>query len=227
MDTCDAILAGVVEYEEAWNFQKELFQKRVCKEVNDTIILLEHPHVITIGKNGNMDNLLTDDETLRRKGIKTYKIERGGDITYHGYGQIVGYIIMSLDKFGRDIHTFVSKIEELFITLLKNEYNINAEVDKQYPGVWVNNRKIVAVGFSVKKWTTYHGFAFNVNTDLTYFNLINPCGIKDRGVTSLEEILGEKVEISLVQQKIMEYFQKVYDYKIIVYKDYNNEKKYT
>ncbi len=219
MNECNAILAGVMEYEEAWQLQKDILRLRTDKLVNDTLILLEHPHVITIGRNGNMNNILANKDVLENKGIKTYTIERGGDVTYHGYGQIVGYTILSLDKFSRDIHTFVAKIEELFITLLKNEYNINSTVDKKYPGIWVNNKKITAIGFSVKKWITYHGFAFNVNTDMEYFKLINPCGIMDRGVTSLQEILGEKVEIPMLQTKIIEYFKNVFEYENIVYKD--------
>jgi lipoyl(octanoyl) transferase len=212
MAICNYILPGIMEYSEALVLQEELLKMRYQKSINDTLILLEHSHVYTIGRNGNIENLLISESLLNEKGIKVFKTTRGGDITYHGPGQIIGYPIFDLNLHGRDIHCFMSLIQNLFLKLLKYEFGIRARIDIKYPGIWIENNKIIAFGFGIKKWITYHGFAFNVNTDLNYFSNIFPCGIRDKGVTSLQNVLGVKLEINKIIDIILRYFKEQFDY---------------
>lgn len=201
----------MVEYEDALHLQERLHKLRVANELEDTLLLLQHPPVITIGRRGKWENILISKEKLLQMGVKVFEVTRGGDVTYHGPGQIVGYPIFDLGTVGKDIKRFVWLLEEVFINLLKDEYGIEAYRDeKQYTGVWVGGEKIVAIGIAVKKWITMHGFAFNVNTNLEHFSWIIPCGLKDRGVTSLEKLLGHKVEFDDVVYKVAKYFGKVF-----------------
>jgi lipoate-protein ligase B len=213
MDECSIILPGILDYTDALNLQEEILKERINDVVKDTIILLEHPHVFTIGRRGKIENLLIPEEILNKNSICLYRVERGGDITYHGYGQLVGYPIIKLDRFQKNISNYVEKLQEVFIQLLKNEYNIDAKPNPNYPGVWVGQKKITSIGISAKKWVTYHGFAFNVNTDLNYFNMINPCGIKHLEVTSLKALLGRSVNMDEVRGKVIQYFKEVFGYK--------------
>ncbi|GAE88214.1 lipoyl(octanoyl) transferase LipB [Acetivibrio straminisolvens] len=213
MSTCNLILPGCMEYSRALELQKKLLNMRYENAINDTLILLEHSHVYTVGRNGNIKNLLVDESFLDQRSIKLFKITRGGDITYHGPGQLVGYPIVDLNGYGRSVHRFMSMMENLFIRLLKEEFGILAETDEKYPGIWVNNSKLTAFGFGVKKWITYHGFAFNVNTDMSYFSNIIPCGIKDKGVTSLENILNRRVNFEDIMMMVSDYFKKIFGYK--------------
>lgn len=200
-----------VEYEDALHLQERLHKLRVENRLDDTLLLLQHPPVITIGRRGKWENILVSKEKLLQMGVKVFEVTRGGDVTYHGPGQIVGYPIFDLGAIGKDIKRFVWLLEEVFINLLKDEYGIEAYRDeKQYTGVWVGEEKIVAIGIAVRKWITMHGFAFNVNTNLEHFSWIIPCGLKDRGVTSLERLLGHKVEFDDVVYKVAKYFGKVF-----------------
>jgi lipoyl(octanoyl) transferase len=208
---------GLLDYQEAWDKQEEIFAKtlaikhdnRVNNEQNPTpnyLIFTEHPHVYTLGKSGHLEYLLLDEEGLKEKEATFYKINRGGDITYHGPGQIVGYPILDLDNFFTDIHLYLRTLEEAIILTLA-EYGIEAGRYSGYTGVWLDPdndkaRKICAMGVRASRWVTTHGFAFNVNADLNYFGNIVPCGIDDKDVTSIERELGYKVDIEEVKQKL-------------------------
>ncbi len=202
---------GRVDYGEALGLQERLFLLRQQGKTSDTLILLEHPPVITLGRRGNRENILVPEESLNARGVKVYEVSRGGDVTYHGPGQLVGYPIMDLTGYGRDIKQFIWNIEEVFIRLLAECYGIEARREEgRYAGVWVGDEKITAIGVAVKKWVTMHGFAFNVNTSLEHFNWINPCGLTDRGVTSLEKILGQKLDMESIKDQLVEYFCMVF-----------------
>lgn len=202
---------GLSDYQEAWARQEELFLETVRVKTNNRIaglanptpnylIFVEHPHVYTAGKSGKPENLLLDEEELHSKAATFHQINRGGDITYHGPGQIVGYPILDLDNFFTDIHLYLRTLEEAVILTLK-EYDISAGRYPGLTGVWLDAdsiyaRKICALGVRCSRWVTMHGFALNVNTDLGYFNNIVPCGIQDKGVTSVAKELGHAVDIN-------------------------------
>lgn len=224
---------GLMDYKEAWDYQTVYFEKTVNakiknrkieddneKEVTKNYLLFcEHPHVYTLGKSGSEANLLIGEAILKQKGATYYKINRGGDITYHGPGQLVGYPIFDLDHFFSDIHKYLRFLEEAVILTLK-EYGINSERSKGETGVWLdvgkpNARKICALGVKSSRWVTMHGFAFNVNTDLSYFNNIIPCGIKDKAVTSLEQELGKTVDLNEVKDKMKKNLATVFDFKYL------------
>lgn len=203
---------GRIDYREALTYQEKLMSLRQAEVTGDILLLLEHPPVLTIGRRGTADNILVPGEVLQKNGAEVYEVSRGGDVTYHGPGQIVGYPIMNLANYGKDIKNYVWKIEEVFIRLLKNEYGIDASRDeKKYTGVWVGNEKVTAIGIAVKHWITMHGFAFNVNTDLEHFKWINPCGITDRGVTSLQKLLGHPLDFGRVNELVIRYFCEVFE----------------
>ncbi|WPX09476.1 lipoyl(octanoyl) transferase LipB [Anaerocellum danielii] len=202
---------GKVEYQEALSIQENIWSLRVEKKIDDTLLLLEHPPVITMGRRGSKKNILVSEEFLEKIGVKVFEVSRGGDVTYHGPGQLVGYPIFDLALTDRDIKKFVYLLEEVFIRLLKDQFGIKAHRDEnKYTGVWVENNKIVAIGIAVKKWVTMHGFAFNVNTNLDHFLWIVPCGLRDRGVTSLERLVGSKVLFEDVMNKVQTYFGDVF-----------------
>lgn len=208
---------GSVDYKEAWDRQENIFNKTLAiKQNNRTnnlneptpnyLIFTEHPHVYTLGKSGHQEYLLLDEEGLKEKEAKFYKINRGGDITYHGPGQIVGYPILDLDNFFTDIHLYLRTLEEAIIRTLA-DYGILAGRYEGYTGVWLDAdndkaRKICAMGVRASRWVTMHGFAFNVNSELDYFDNIIPCGIEDKGVTSMEKELGSKLDIEEVKNKL-------------------------
>ena len=208
---------GLVDYQEAWDRQEEIFNKTLAvkheNRVNSTelptenfLIFNEHPHVYTLGKSGKPEHLLLDEKALEEKEATYYKINRGGDITYHGPGQIVGYPILDLDNFFTDIHLYLRKLEEAIILTL-NDYGIQAGRYPSFTGVWIDGdnekaRKICAMGVRASRWVTMHGFAFNVNADLSYFGNIVPCGIDDKDVTSMERELGYKPNINEVKDKL-------------------------
>lgn len=201
-----ALLPGQVEYPAGLRLQKELLHLRQQNKVGDILLLLEHPPVLTLGKNADDSHILYAPAFLEAQGIKVYKADRGGDVTYHGPGQIVGYPIIHLRENGLSVRKYVWLLEQVFIDLLDQEYSLAAYRDPDYPGVWLNKEKITAIGCAVKKWVTLHGFAFNVNTNLEHFKVINPCGIMDRGVTSLQKIFGCPVELEAVKQLIIKHF---------------------
>lgn len=211
---------GLLDYQEAWDKQEDVFASTLAikhdNRVNKTdtitpnyLIFTEHPHVYTLGKSGHPEYLLLDDEGLQAKQATFYKINRGGDITYHGPGQIVGYPIIDLDNFFTDIHLYLRTLEEAVIRTCA-DYGISAGRYDGFTGVWIDAdneraRKICAMGVRASRWVTMHGFAFNINTDLSYFGHIIPCGIDDKDVTSLERELGRKLDIEEVKGKLKQH----------------------
>lgn len=202
---------GIEPYKKIWDFQNLLHRYRISGKIDDILILLEHSHVYTLGKVAKREHLLVSPHKLTEEKIDLFEIDRGGDITYHGPGQIVGYPIIKLDELYQDIHRYLRELEEVIIRTLKF-FGINGERNPQYTGVWVSNEKIAAIGIKVSRWVTMHGFAFNVNTNLDYFNKIIPCGISNKGVTSIEKILNQKQDINQVKQLIIENFIKIFRY---------------
>jgi len=221
---------GTKDYKETWDYQEELFdaiiqiKRKNRKEDSDLerpnhFLFVEHSHVYTLGKSGDLNNLLLNEAQLKEKGIAYYKINRGGDITYHGYGQIVGYPILDLDNFFNDIHKYMRFLEETIICVLA-EYGLKGERSKGETGVWLDvgtpfARKICALGVRSSRWVTMHGFALNVNTNLGYFDHIIPCGIKGKAVTSLEVELGRKLDVEEVKQKILKHFSEIFEAEFI------------
>ncbi|RBQ06998.1 lipoyl(octanoyl) transferase LipB [Pedobacter miscanthi] len=221
---------GLTDYQEAWDKQEDLLNKTVAikteNRVNNThsptpnhLVFCEHPHVYTLGKSGHPENLLLDEQGLKDKKATYYKINRGGDITYHGPGQIVGYPILDLDNFFTDIHLYLRTLEEAVILTLK-DYGIEAGRYPGYTGVWLDAdnekaRKICAMGVRCSRWVTMHGFAFNVNVDLDYFKNIVPCGIDDKAVTSLANELGYQPDIEEVKEKLKNHIAGLFKMKLI------------
>lgn len=203
-------MLGKVNYGEGLLLQERLVASRQRGTVPDTLLLLEHPPVLTIGRHGDRRNVLVPDSLLEEEGIKVYEVNRGGDVTYHGPGQLVGYPIIDLKGYGRDVHAYYANLEQVFIDVL-SEYQLAARRDESYPGVWVGNKKITAIGVAVKKWVTMHGFAFNVRPDLRHFKLINPCGIVDRGVTSLEQCVPAGIDPVQVEEQVIQSFARIFD----------------
>ena len=222
---------GQKDYKETWDYQEVLFQKTLDIKIKNRreeagletpnhFLFVEHPHVFTLGKSGDLSNLLIDENQLAEKGAKFYKINRGGDITYHGPGQIVGYPILDLDNFFTDIHKYLRLLEEMVILTL-SEYGLKAERSDGETGVWLDvgtpfARKICAMGVRASRWVTMHGFALNVNSDLGYFDLMVPCGIRDKAVTSLNVELGiAEVDMDKVKQKLLRHFQNLFEAEIV------------
>ena len=218
---------GYKDYKQTWDYQEELFKGIVdIKSANRNLdnpkptpnyfLFVEHPHVYTLGKSGDMSNLLLNEEQLQAKGATFYKINRGGDITYHGPGQIVGYPILDLDNFFTDIHKYLRLLEETIILTLA-DYGIKSERSPGETGVWLDvgtpfARKICAMGVRASRWVTMHGFALNVNADLGYFDNIIPCGIRGKAVTSLNVELGvERVDEAEVKQRILKHFRTLFE----------------
>lgn len=244
---------GQMNYKAAWDYQESLLQQNVAiksgvrsrellvDEINadnstdellalnsevttqNYLLFVEHPPVFTLGKSGNINNVLLSEERLNEKGIEFFKTNRGGDITFHGPRQIVGYPILDLEKFDTDIGHYLRNLEEVIILTLA-DYGINAGRSKGETGVWIDpevmghERKICAIGVRCSRWITMHGFAFNVNTDLSYFNHIIPCGIQNKQVTSLQKELGGEIDMNEAKEKVKSNFKKVFDVEIV-----NNE----
>jgi lipoyl(octanoyl) transferase len=221
---------GLIDYQQAWDYQTQLFDEIVAQKVanrnlpeseqiptKNYLLFCEHPHVYTLGKSGSQEHLLLDDDGLKTNDASFYKINRGGDITYHGPGQIVGYPIFDLDNFFTDIHKYLRYLEEAIILTLK-EYNIEAGRVDGMTGVWLDwedekkARKICAMGVKCSRWVTMHGFAFNVNAHLNYFNNIVPCGIPDKAVTSLEKELSNPIDLNEVKEKLKTNLSNVFDF---------------
>mgnify|MGYP001616288527 CR=1 FL=1 len=217
-DYCDL---GMIDYKQAWDLQKEVFDLRYRNEINDTLFLLEHPHTYTLGKVADKENLISSEEQLKELGVSVYEIDRGGDITYHGPGQIVGYPIIKLSDWKEDTHQYLRGLEEVIIQSCA-EYGLKTERNPKYTGVWIGERKIAAMGIKVSRWITMHGFAFNVNTDLSFFNGIIPCGIKDKDVTSLQRELEREIKLNEVKGKLIEKFTEVFGYNSHSVKEKNN-----
>lgn len=223
---------GVKDYKETWEYQEQLFKETLDLKIRNRregadiptrnyLLFVEHPHVYTLGKSGDASNLLISEEELQAKNASFYKINRGGDITYHGPGQIVGYPILDLDNFFTDIHKYLRLLEEMVIATLA-EYGLKAERSPGETGVWLDvgtpfARKICAMGVRASRWVTMHGFALNVNANLGYFDNIIPCGIKGKAVTSLNVELGKKeVDMKEVEQKLLKHFAKFFEAEMMI-----------
>ena len=200
---------GRVEYDQAWGIQRELVAARQGGHAPDTLLLLEHPPVITLGRSGETAHLLGSEAELERRGIALVATDRGGDITFHGPGQIVGYAIVDLAARGRDLHRYLRDLEGVLIRALA-EFGIGAGRVDGLTGVWVGDSKVAAIGIRVSRWVTHHGFALNVDTDLSYFDLIVPCGIADKRVTSMEALLGCAVDRAEVEAALARGFEQVF-----------------
>ncbi len=224
---------GKIDYKEAWDYQEKLFQETIAvklenknlsedrqKETSNYLLFCEHPHVYTLGKSGNEENLLLNEEGLKQKNATFYKINRGGDITYHGPGQLVGYPVVDLDNFFTDIHKYLRNLEEAIIRVL-GDYGIIAGRIKGLTGVWLdhvtkrNPRKICAIGVKTSRWVTMHGFAFNVNSNLDYFNNIIPCGISDKAVTSLSKELKTTMDMDEVADKVKDKLAEIFGFEVV------------
>jgi lipoyl(octanoyl) transferase len=202
---------GVVPYAEALDLQRSLVEDRRAGRIPDTLLLLEHPHVLTLGVRGDggRSHILATSDALAARGVQVYETGRGGDITYHGPGQLVGYPIVDLKPDRCDVHRYVRDLEEVLIRTAA-DYGIATERVTGLTGVWAGREKLAAVGVRIARWITSHGFALNVSTDLAFFDLIVPCGISDRGVTSLEGLLARPVELADVQARVVSHFSKVF-----------------
>ena len=203
---------GRLPYAEALALQRSLVEDRRAGRIPDTLLLVEHPHVLTLGVRGDggRSHILATDETLAARGIEVHETGRGGDITYHGPGQLVGYPIIDLNPDRRDVHRYVRDLETVLIRTAA-DYGITAGRIDGLTGVWVGNEKLAAIGVRIARWITSHGFALNVTTDLDRFDLIVPCGIAGRGVTSLGRLLDRPVETAEVENRIIEHFANVFD----------------
>jgi lipoate-protein ligase B len=200
---------GLIEYAAAFSLQDKLQAMRIAGDIQDTLLLLEHPPTLTLAKGDDNRYILVSEQKLNERDITVHRTDRGGKITLHGPGQIVGYPILNLKKWGNDIHLYIRNLEQVIIRTLE-AYAIKASRDDEHVGVWVGDEKIAAIGVKVKKWVTKHGFALNVNTDLSFFNLINPCGITDKGVTSMEKILKGRADLGVVEKTIIAEFSAVF-----------------
>lgn len=203
------IYLGRTDYKSTWDLQKKIFDLRLQGKISDVLLLNEHNHVYTLGKSSESDHLLANEEELKIKGVGVFHIDRGGDVTYHGPGQLVGYPILDLNNYYLDVHRYLRDIEEMIIRTLAG-YGIHAHRDEKYTGVWVKNDKIAAIGVKVSRWVTMHGFALNVNTDLSYFDHIIPCGIFHKGVTSIERLIGTQVSLEEVSDAVTQKFAEVF-----------------
>ncbi len=218
---------GLIDYKECWDYQEKLFNETASEKTSartenrkpkteNYLLFCEHPHVYTLGKSGDEKNLLLNESQLKNKNATYYKINRGGDITYHGPGQIVGYPILDLDNFFTDIHKYLRYLEETIILTLK-DYGIESGRIEGLTGVWLDwkdpkaSRKICAMGVRTSRWVTMHGFAFNVNSDLGYFKNIIPCGIQDKAVTSMKNELGIELNMNDVKEKVKKHFADVFE----------------
>ena len=208
---CVVLELGLIEYQEAYNLQRNLHRQRVEGKIPDVLLLLEHPPTITIGKSGTPDNVLVSRERLAREGISVFFTDRGGDVTYHGPGQLVGYPLVDLRQRGKDLHGYVKKLEEVILRILK-DFSIRGDRDECHPGVWVDGEEIAAIGLSLRNWVSMHGFALNINVDLEHFSFVNPCGFSDRRVTSMSKILGSHVPMHEATNSLITHFCRVFDF---------------
>jgi lipoyl(octanoyl) transferase len=226
---------GLIDYKEAWDFQEKIFQKTIQEKIalrNGTshvktknyLIFCQHPHVYTLGKSGSANNLLLNNDELVEKSANFYQINRGGDITYHGPGQLVVYPIFDLDYFFTDIHKYMRFLEEVVIQTLK-EFGVHGERSSGFTGVWLDvntskERKICAMGVKCSRWVTMHGIGFNINPDLSYFSNIIPCGIEDKSVTSLQKELGREVSFQEVQEIVKKKMALQFEFEYILDEDF-------
>jgi lipoyl(octanoyl) transferase len=200
---------GNTNFKEVWDLQREINKYKQNNKCNDIIISTEHSNVYTLGKSGDKNHLLLNDNELEKKKISYFEIDRGGDLTYHGPGQLVVYPILDLKQYYLDSHRYLRDLEKVIILTLKN-YGIDSYRDEEYTGVWVNDKKICAIGIKISRWITMHGLAFNINNNLGYFDYIIPCGIFHKGVTSIKELLGSETDINSVLKNVLKNFEIVF-----------------
>ena len=208
----DIQMLGTVAYKEALELQLDLLKKRRNDEIGDTLLLLEHPPVLTMGRRTPEKNILAARKWLAEQGVSVEAIGRGGDVTYHGPGQLVGYAIIDLRAHELGVRDYIGKLEEVIIKTLASTFNIASGRDDINRGVWVGSNKICAVGVAVKRFVTMHGFALNLNTDLSHFDWIVPCGIQGRGVTSAEKLTGQSVDMQRAAHSVAEHFKQTFNY---------------
>lgn len=204
------IIAPNLRYKIAWDIQNDLHERRKRHEISDVLILTEHPPVYTLGKNAHREHLLISREEVAARDIDLFHIDRGGDITFHGPGQLVGYPIFNLNDYYRDVGRFMRELEEVLIQALAT-FGITAGRNPGYTGVWVGDAKIAAIGIKLSRWVTKHGFALNVHTDLRYFRDIVPCGIRNKPVTSLQELIGRAISLQEVIPSVISSFERVFE----------------
>ena len=210
---CRAYDLGIVKYGESWQLQNNLVTARIASKIPDTILFLQHFPTITIGTSGKEGDIVVSEDLLDDEGISVFHTDRGGGVTYHGPGQVAGYPIFNLNTKGEGIHQYVRDLEEVIIRTL-DVFSIPAHIDPQYPGVWVGQEKICALGIRVARWVTKHGFALNVNTNLKHFTYISPCGIIGRQVTSMSQLLGHVVSLKDVTSCILEQCAEVFNMEV-------------
>jgi lipoate-protein ligase B len=200
---------GLIDYKEAWDLQHDLWARRVRGEVPDLLLFLEHPHVITLGRRGNRSYLIASPEVLEAMAIPIYHVERGGDVTYHGPGQLVVYPIFNLKEYGYRLIRFVDQLEEVILGVLK-DFGMEGRKDSLNRGVWVNGDKIASIGVTIKRWVSFHGFSLNYETDLKYFDLIHPCGLVGKKMTSMKKIIGADISRVDLIEKISLHFKEIF-----------------
>ena len=207
---------GLIDYQKAWELQRQLWSRRVEEELPDLLLILEHPHVITLGRRGNRSHLIASSEVLEAMKIPIFHVERGGDVTYHGPGQMVVYPILDLKEYGYRLIRYIGQLEEVILRVLI-DFRIQGKRDSLNRGVWVNGEKIASVGVAIKRWVSFHGFSLNYETNLKYFELINPCGLEGKKMTSMAKILGKEISRERLWERISfhskEVFQKDWEKK--------------
>ena len=213
---------GQVGYETAFLVQEKLQAQRISGDIPDVLLILEHPPTLTLSKKADMANIRVDEKMLKKRNVALFSTDRGGSITFHGPGQIVGYPIMDLSQRGKDIHHYIRNLEQVIMEML-TAYSVAGHRDDKHIGVWVGSEKIAAIGVRVKKWVTKHGFAVNVNTDLSYFDMIHACGIMDKGVTSLHHILNRSVNIKEAVGFLIDKFSTVFHVSIDLMGEQEND----
>ena len=211
---CRYLYLGHCTYSEAYDMQMRLVKERGEGTIPDTLLLLTHPPLYTIGRAGTRDHILVSDEVLESEGLTVYETDRGGDITYHGPGQLVAYPILDLRQHGKDLHKLQNQYEEVIIRVL-SEYSVEAGRIPEYPGVWIGLEKISALGIWVSNWVSYHGWSFNIDPDMTHFSYITPCGIKGKGITSLKNILRRDISMEEVVGRVVVRFGEVFNLEMI------------
>jgi lipoate-protein ligase B len=202
--------SGVVDYEKAWDLQHRLWSRRVEGTLPDLLLILEHPPVITLGRRGDRSHLIASSEILEAMKIPVFHVDRGGDVTYHGPGQIVVYPILNLKEYGYRIVRYVDQLEEVVLRVLR-DFGIEGRRDHLNRGAWVGEEKIASVGVAIKRWVSFHGFALNYETDLTYFDLINPCGLRGKKMTSMAKILGKRISREELVERISFHFKQTFE----------------
>jgi lipoate-protein ligase B len=201
---------GLMDYKKAWDLQHQLWSKRVEEALPDLLLFLEHPHVITLGRRGNRSHLLVSPEVLEEMEIPVYHVERGGDVTYHGPGQMVIYPILDLKNYGYHLIRYISQLEEVILCVLK-DFGIVGRRDPLNRGVWVDEEKIASVGVAIKRWVSFHGFSLNYETDLKYFELINPCGLEGKKMITMAKILGQRISRDELIERIGFHFSRIFE----------------